>query len=99
MEALDYPRQVQILINGKEKKLAMRACSVDAQQAVVVPDEFAERIEISGRSLLRRIRKLVGWEDDRPRVCYGEYLPAHQAITFSLIDAEPIDLQQDEQQR
>ena len=94
LEALDWPRQVQILINDKEKKLAMRACTIDAQQAVVVPDDSTERIEISGRALLRRIRGLVGWEDDRPRACHGEYMAAHQAIMFSLVDAEPIDIQQ-----
>ncbi len=48
--------------------------------------------EISGRSLLKKIRKMVGWEDDRPRLCYGEYLPTHQAIRFSLMDAQPLDI-------
>lgn len=94
LEALDWPRQVQILINKEEKKLAMRACTVDDLQAVVVPDDSTEQIEISGRALLRKIRALVGWEDNRPRACYGEYMPAHQAIMFSLTDAEPVELSQ-----
>ena len=51
-----------------------------------------------GQMLLERQyrhgRQMVGWEDDRPRMCYGEYLPAHQAIRFSLTDAQPVDMEQ-----
>ena len=94
LDALDWPRQVQIMINKDEKMLLLRACTIDDQQAVVVPEERTVQFEISGRSLLRKIRHLVGWEDDRPRLCDGEYLPAHQAIRFSLADAQPIDIDQ-----
>lgn len=37
---------------------------------------------------------MLGWEDDRPRMCYGEYLPAHQAILFDLNDAQALDVVQ-----
>ena len=94
LEALDRPRQVQIMINSEEKMLLLRACTVDDQQAVVVPEERTVRFEISGRSLLKKIRQMVGWDDDCPRLCYGEYLPAHQAIRFNLMEAEPVDLDQ-----
>ena len=49
---------------------------------------------ISPWSLLRKIRQMVGWDDDCPRLCYGEYLPAHQAIRFNLMEAEPVDMDQ-----
>ncbi len=91
LEILDYPKQVQILINKEKKMLLLRACTIDDQQAVVLPEERMLRFEISGRSLLKRIRHMVGWEDDRPRICRGEYLPAHQAIRFSLADALPAE--------
>ena len=93
LSALDWPRQVQILINRDEKMLLLRACTVDDLQAVVVPEERALQVEISGRSFLKKIRKLVGWNDDRPRLCCGEYLPAHQAIRFRLAEAQPIDIE------
>lgn len=64
LDALDWPRQVQIMINKDEKMLLLRACTIDDQQAVVVPEEHTVQFEISGRSLLRKIRHLVGWEDD-----------------------------------
>lgn len=92
LEILDRPRQVQILINKDEKMLLLRACTIDDLQAVVVPEAETAVFEISGRSLLKRIRHMVGWEDSLPRVCRGEYLPAHQAIRFSLADAQPIDI-------
>ncbi len=94
LDALDWPRQVQIMINKDEKMLLLRACTIDDQQAVVVPEERTVQFEISGRSLLRKIRQMVGWDDDCPRLCYGEYLPAHQAIRFNLMEAEPVDMDQ-----
>ena len=94
LDALDWPRQVQIMINKDEKMLLLRACTIDDQQAVVVPEERTIQFEISGRSLLRKIRQMVGWDDDCPRLCYGEYLPAHQAIRFNLMEAEPVDMDQ-----
>ena len=92
LDALDWPRQVQIMINREEKMLLLRACTIDDQQAVVVPEERAVQFEISGRSLLRKIRKMVGWEDNRMRVCTGDYLPAHQAVRFSLADAQVLNV-------
>ena len=94
LDALDWPRQVQIMINKDEKMLLLRACTIDDQQAVVMPEEHIVQFEISGRSLLRKIRQMVGWDDDCPRLCYGEYLPAHQAIRFNLMEAEPVDMDQ-----
>lgn len=92
LNALDWPQQVQIMINKDEKMLLLRACTIDDQQAVVIPEERMMQCEISGRSLLRKIKRLVGWDDDRPRLCRGDYLPSHQAIRFSLEDAIPVDL-------
>ena len=93
LEALDWPRQVQILINPEEKKLLLRACALDDIQAVVVPEKRVEQFEISGRSFLRKIRQLVGWEDNQPRMCVGEYLPSHQAVLFDLSSARILDME------
>ena len=94
LDALDWPRQIQILINEEEKMLLLRACTIDDLQAVVIPEERIVQCEISGRSLLRKIRHTVGWQDNRPRMCYGEYLPAHQAVRFNLLEAQTLDVRQ-----
>ena len=91
LNALDRPRHVQLLLNKDEKMLLLRACAIEEQQALVVPEGGVSLCEISGRSLLRKIRKMVGWEDSQPRVCAGEYLPIAQAVRFSLADAQIID--------
>lgn len=49
LDALDWPRQVQIMINKDEKMLLLRACTIDDQQAVVVPEERTVQFEISGQ--------------------------------------------------
>ena len=94
LEALDWPGQIQIMINNEEKKLLMRACTIKDQQAVVLLEAHTVSCEISGRSLLKKIRRMVGWSDDRPRLCYGEYLAPYQAVIFDLADSEPIELEQ-----
>lgn len=93
LTALDWPRQVQILINKDEKMILLRACTVDDMEAVVVPEVHAEQFEISSRAFLRSVRNMLGWADDRPRMCYGEYLPAHQAVRFDLKGAQPLEVE------
>lgn len=66
LDALDWPRQVQVMINGEKKMLLLRACSIDDEQALVMPSERVSQFEISGRSLIKRIRHMLGWEDDHP---------------------------------
>ena len=94
LTALDWPKQVQIMINPTEKKLMLRACTVEDRDAVVVPNDQTEAVEISARVFLKKIRELVGWEGKLPRACCGEYLSAHQAVIFSLEDAQPLELMQ-----
>ena len=92
LDALDWPRQVQILINQETKQLVLRACSIEDKQALVMPSERVLQFEISGRTFLKKVRHLIGWEDNVPRMVYGEYLPAHQAVRFNLAEAEPLEL-------
>ena len=94
LNALDWPRQVQMMVNPSEKKLMLRACTVEDRDAVVVPDGQTEPFEISARLFMKKIREMVGWEDTLPRACCGEYLPAHQAVIFNLEDAQPLELVQ-----
>lgn len=97
LDALEHPRQVQLLINDEARMLVLRACTVDDQQAVVIPGENVTQFEISGRSLLKRIRKLTGWADECPRAIVGVYLPSHQAVRFNLMEAQPLPVEQGEE--
>ena len=92
IEALGWPRQVQVMIQPKTKQLLLRACSVEDISAVVLDPASAEPCEISGRSLMKRIRALLGWGDTMPRMCYGEQIPDLQAIRFNLEEAEELEL-------
>ncbi len=87
--ALGNPRQVQMLINEERRMLLLQSCTVDDREAVVVPPVLAQQFEMSGHSLLKRIRRLTGWTDNRPRVILGDYLKSHNAIVFDLLTAEP----------
>ena len=93
LEALGHPRQVQMLINEEQGMLLLQACTVDDREAIVIPPMPLEHFEMSGHALLRRIRRLTGWTDDRPRVVFGSYLPAHCAIVFDLRTAQLSPLQ------
>ena len=93
LDALGHPRQVQLLINEEQKMLLLQACTVDDREAIVIPPLTMEHFEMSGHSLLRRIRRLTGWTDNYPRVVYGSFIPTHCAIVFDLRTAQLSPLQ------
>ena len=93
LDALGHARQVQMLINEERRMLLLQACTVDDREAIVIPPMPMEYFEMSGHSLLRRIRKLTGWTDNQPRVVFGSFIPAHCAIVFDLRTAQLSPLQ------
>ena len=93
LEALGHPRQVQMLINEERQMLLLQACTVNDREAIVIPPMTLEHFEMSGHALLKRIRRLAGWTDNRPRVVYGSFIPTHCAIVFDLHSAQLSPLQ------
>ena len=89
IDALHHPRQVQMLINEEKQMLLVQACTVEDREAIVIPALRLPQFEMSGHSLLRRIRRLVKWMDERPWVVYGTYIASHNAIVFDLNSARP----------
>ena len=87
LDALGRPGQVQILLNKEAKRLLIRRCEVNSRQAVFMPAEHVVMVEIGGRSLLKKIRKLIGWNTEQPRICVGESIPDYQAVCFDLSTA------------
>ena len=92
LEALDSPKQMQMLINDERKTLLLQACTVNDREAVIIPQSSFGQFEMSGHALLKRIRKLTGWADNHPRVVYGEYVTQHKLIVFDLMLARPAEL-------
>ena len=43
-------------------------------------------------ALLKRLRRLAGWPDNRPRQIIGIPIPTHNAIAFNLQTAIPVQL-------
>ena len=93
LETLQHPKQVQMLINEERQMLLLQACTVDDREAVVIPPDTLMQFEMSGHSLLKRLRRLTGWTDDKPRVIYGNFIPSHNAIVFDLHMAQLAKLQ------
>ena len=87
LEALGRPRQVQILLNDESRRLVLRPCDVNSSQAVVIPTGSTLQVELGGRQLLRRIRKLAGWDTEQPRICVGEFIQEYQAVCFDIVRA------------
>lgn len=84
LNALGRPKQVQLLINTQQKKLVLRACGTEDEEAIFLPASPVISTEISGRKLLRNIRANMGWEDKTARICSGKFLPHHKAVCFDL---------------
>lgn len=91
LEALGEPRQIQMMINPEQKKILIQACTIEDRNAIVVPPQPMLFFEMSGQSLLKRIRKLTEWPDDHPRFLYGQRVPGYTAIVFDLMTAEIAD--------
>lgn len=92
LDQLGQPRQVQLLINEEQGMLLLKACSVEDREAVVIPPLPPEQFEVSGPSLLKRLRRLTGWPDNMPRQIIGIPIPIHNAIAFDLQTAIPVQL-------
>jgi hypothetical protein len=84
LDALNRPRQVQLLINTQQRKLVLRACSTEDAEAIFLPETPIISTEISGKKLLQNIRNNMGWEDKETRICPGTFLPNHKAVCFDL---------------
>ena len=84
LNALGKPRQVQLLIHTQQRKLVLRACSAEDEEAIYLPAAPVISTEISGKRLLQNIRQNMGWEDRENRICTGTFLPNHKAICFDL---------------
>ena len=80
LDALGRPKQVQLLINTQQRKLVLRACSTEDDEAIFLPESQIISTEISGKRLLHN----MGWQDKAPQVCRGIYLPQHKAVCFDL---------------
>ena len=70
LDTLDHPKQVQMLINEERQMLLVQACTVDDREAIVIPAVTKSEFEMSGHSLLKRIRRLTGWTDELPRTVF-----------------------------
>lgn len=97
LEALGHPEYVQLHIDEDKKSLLLAACTTEDKQALVVNTEHYMMYEITARNLIRRIRRLTGWEDEGPRVAFGVHLPEHNAVAFSLDTILPAVLTHEEQ--
>ena len=92
LDQLGQPRQVQLLINEEQGMLLLKTCSIGDREAVVIPQLPPDQFEVSGASLLKRLRRLAGWPDNRPRQIIGIPIPTHNAIAFNLQTAIPVQL-------
>ena len=96
LDVLGSPGQVQMMINENEKKILLQACTVHDREALVVPPQPALYFQISGKSLLKKIRKLMKWEGDQARVLSGRRIQGFYAMEFDMKTAEIWDDDPDE---
>ncbi len=86
IEALGHPEYIQLCLDEEKCHLMIRACGKEETQAIVLEPGT---VEISGRSVMKKVKQLLSWSDDPPRLAYGVSLPAYNAVLFDLRDAEP----------
>ena len=90
---LNRPKHIQLFINEQKKMLMVKACSIEDVHALIIPISDKLQFEVSGRHLLKVIRRITGWKDNEPRFMIGTLLPQYEAMVFNLEEAEPVALQ------
>ena len=85
IEALGHPEYVQLCLDEENCHLMIRVCEKEEAQAIVLEPGITE---ISGRSVMKKVKQLLRWDDDPPRLAYGVLLPTYNAVLFDLRDAE-----------
>ena len=96
IEKLGMPRHVQLRINDSQKMVVLRACNANEKHSIIIPSIPMIQFEVSGRKLLEHITVMMGWNDNRPRVIEGVYVPAKDLIAFDLENAELAELENEE---
>ena len=84
LQTLGMPRQLQVLFNDEQQKLLLQSCSVEDREAVVIPPQPMLYFQVSEQALMKRVRKLTGWQDTLPRTITGFQIPGKLAIVFDL---------------
>lgn len=92
LDALGRPQQVQILIHPEKKNLLVRSCDVKSKWAIMLDPENVMQVEIGAKALLRKLRRMLGWETEQPRICKGELVLDNTAVVFRLEEAIAVDV-------
>lgn len=106
LRAISWPQQLQIMINDEKHSLLVRPCKPDDAQAFEVPNSREAPLEISERSIVKRIRNCLDRDVMRSVMaskaakgkgamtllaCYGETVFSPQAVVFNLSELKPLD--------
>ena len=86
LEALKYPEYIQLSLDEGNCLLLIRACGKEDEQVIVLEPGVQE---ISGRNVMKKVKQLLHWYDDSPRLAYGVLLHTYNAVIFDLRDTEP----------
>ena len=86
LELLEHPEYIQLSLDEGNCLLLIRACGKEEEQAVVLEPGMQE---ISGRNVMKKVRQLLRWDDNSPRLAYGVLLHTYNAVLFDLRDMEP----------
>ena len=90
---LKYPRHVILLINAKEKLLAIQSCNENTPNSVVFHNDEKQSNVLSVRwnnkDLLNNIKAMTGWDYSKESYrIEGTLLPEESAMLFDLNQAE-----------
>ena len=85
INVLGHPECIQLRLDEENGLLMIRTCEQGEEQAVIMDPGT---LEISGRSVMKKVKQLLRWNDNSPRLAYGVSLPTYNAVLFDLRDAE-----------
>ena len=90
LDTLHRPEYIQVLVNHEKKRMIIQSCGIEDRFAIVIPEETTESFLTSGTTLLRNLKKDMGWQDTSTRILAGEVIPGREAVLFDLEQARVI---------
>ena len=90
---LKYPKHVVLLINSKEKLLAIKVCSENTPNAVSFHNDEKQTnilsVRWNSKDLLGNIKSMTGWDYSKESYrIEGTLIPEEDAMLFDLNQAE-----------
>lgn len=91
LKSLGEPGFIRLLVNKKEKRIAVQSCEEIDKDSYHVPTyDNWEQFEITSMKFINMIYKMASWDKQKTYRMYGYPVPRYHLVLFCLEDGREI---------